>query len=279
MKIGIDVSHHNGVIDFNSVNVDFMIIRCGYGNDSARQDDMRWPSNYREAQARSIPCGVYLYSYARTLEEAESEARHVVRCIREANAGMPDLGVWFDAEEESTRAFTVQAFKKFRSIVISELGVSVGYYASADWIQRSASQLITEGFPIWIARYNVSLQRYYYFEDVNKGKYDIWQYTSSGAARGVFGRVDLNRMVRQPVRAVGDVWDGCYGNNEDRKRRLKNALYDPAAVQRLVNEYTKIAEECTRGKWGNGPDRVKRLTDAGYFSGLVQRIINHMMED
>lgn len=278
MITGIDVSHHNGFISWHSFDLDFAIIRCGYGNDSARQDDTRWSENYIEAQARAIPCGVYLYSYARTLEEAESEARHVVRCIRTSGAGLPDLGVWFDAEEQYTTPFTVQAFKKFRSVILAELGCSVGYYASAAWLNRYASTIVNEGFPIWIARYNAALPADYYFRDDNRSKYDIWQYTSTGACRAVAGHVDLNRMNRQALRAVGDVWDGCYGNNEDRHYKLTNALYDAAAVQREVNRSYAIAKRCIAGEFGNGPERVQKLQAAGWPAGLIQRVVNHILE-
>ncbi len=277
---GIDVSHHNGLIDWKAARtvLDFAIIRCGYGNDSGRQDDIRWPANYIEAQSRGLPCGVYLYSYARTLEEAESEARHVVRCLHEANAGMPDLGIWFDAEESNTAHFTVQAFKRFRSVIMSELGLPVGYYASISWLNSYAPQIIDEGYPIWLARYNASLGETFYFVGENAGKYDIWQYTSSGSCFGVAGRVDCNRMQRQAVRAVGDVWDGCYSIKEERQRKLANAMYDPAAVQREVNRYYAAAQDCIAGRYGNGPERIAALRAAGFYPGLVQRVINHIVE-
>lgn len=41
----IDVSYHNGIIDWNKVKedgVDGAIIRCGYGDNIAAQDDKQW---------------------------------------------------------------------------------------------------------------------------------------------------------------------------------------------------------------------------------------------
>ena len=45
---GIDVSHHQGVIDWSSVknsDVDYAIIRCGYGDDLTQYDDAYWKTN------------------------------------------------------------------------------------------------------------------------------------------------------------------------------------------------------------------------------------------
>ena len=66
-RIGIDVSEHNGRIDWQAVKragVEFAIIRCGYGQDYESQHDDRWLDNVRGATAAGIPYGVYLYSYA-----------------------------------------------------------------------------------------------------------------------------------------------------------------------------------------------------------------------
>ena len=64
---GIDVSVHNGEIDWVKVKadgIDFAIIRCGYGQNQTNQDDSRWEYNVSECERLGIPYGVYLYSYA-----------------------------------------------------------------------------------------------------------------------------------------------------------------------------------------------------------------------
>ena len=89
-----------------------------------------------------------------------------------------------------------------------------------------------------------------------------------------------------------EVWQGKWGNGEDRKQRLTAAGYDYAAVQRRVNEIDpnrgagggsggaksvdELAKEVWQGKWGNGEDRKRRLTAAGYDYAAVQRRVNQM---
>lgn len=87
-----------------------------------------------------------------------------------------------------------------------------------------------------------------------------------------------------------EVIDGKWGVGEDRKKRLKAAGYDAAAVQKRVNEIlagaktsakksvTVIAKEVIDGKWGNGADRVKRLTAAGYDAKAVQKEVNRLLK-
>ena len=78
--VGIDVSHHQGKIDWAAVAADgikFAILRCGYGENLPEQDDRYFEYNAAECQRLGIPYGVYLYSYATDAARAELEADHV----------------------------------------------------------------------------------------------------------------------------------------------------------------------------------------------------------
>lgn len=81
---GIDVSYSQGIINWGKVkgNVDFAIIRCGYGNDTPSQDDKQFLANVKGCEDNGIPWGTYLYSYATNLDEAESEVKHVLRLLK-----------------------------------------------------------------------------------------------------------------------------------------------------------------------------------------------------
>ena len=75
MTRGIDVSKHNGVIDWAKVrkNVDFAVIRAGYGR-LIEQKDVKFEKNYAGAKTQGIPVGAYWYSYAHSVAEAQTEA-------------------------------------------------------------------------------------------------------------------------------------------------------------------------------------------------------------
>ena len=76
-KYGIDVSRHNGAINWNSVKdsgkVDFVILRAGYGKLTSQKDE-RFEEYYSACKRLGIPVGAYWYSYAITPQEAAVEA-------------------------------------------------------------------------------------------------------------------------------------------------------------------------------------------------------------
>lgn len=81
---GIDVSTFQGDIDWQKVKdsgIEFAIIRCGYGDDLTQYDDAKWKRNADECTRLGIPFGAYLYSYAASIGEAESEAAHALRLL------------------------------------------------------------------------------------------------------------------------------------------------------------------------------------------------------
>lgn len=96
---GIDVSVHNGDIDWGKVKTDgigFAIIRAGYGR-LASQKDKRFEQNYSGAKAAGIPVGAYWYSYAMNENEARQEADVFLSVIKGKQFEMP---VYFDLEEK-----------------------------------------------------------------------------------------------------------------------------------------------------------------------------------
>ena len=83
-KFVIDVSQHQGTIDWNKVKgkIAGAILRCGYGDDLPAQDDTQFARNLSECERLKIPHGVYLYSYASTEVQAKSELAHILRLIK-----------------------------------------------------------------------------------------------------------------------------------------------------------------------------------------------------
>lgn len=103
MKKGIDISSHQGNIDFDYIkaNYDFVIIRCGYGSDLSADDsecsqcDTMAQTYIDECEARNIPYALYLYQYAADDEQARSEAAHIREWYNKSNP----IGVFLDIED------------------------------------------------------------------------------------------------------------------------------------------------------------------------------------
>lgn len=192
MKI-IDISKHNGVIDFSKLKsqIDGVIIRLGYGDDLVTQDDMRFKSYVSECIKYGIPFGFYIYSYAKTIDQAKSEAEH---CLRLAKPYKDKLSfpIYLDLEEAGTEKGAVQ-----RAIVFGEIiernGYWCGVYANEYWWKKYLGDSL-DRFTKWVASYgrNNGIPN-----DKPKIKgLDIWQYTSVGMVSGINGNVDLNMCYR-----------------------------------------------------------------------------------
>lgn len=183
LKKAVDISYHNGVIDFERLKnaVDYVIIRCGYGQDMTSQDDKQWSRNVSECERLDIPYGVYFYSYAKTTSKIEGEIRH---CLRLLQGHTPSLPVFFDSEEKGTQGAAKHNAKRFCDAMLTN-GYKAGIYASKSWFENYIGE--TWGYDLWIARYSNAL---------GMNNVDIWQYSSNGSVDGINGRCDVNRVYK-----------------------------------------------------------------------------------
>lgn len=184
-RIIIDVSEHQGVIDWNAAKgqIDGAILRCGFGDNIADQDDKQWKRNADECTRLGIPFGVYIYSYATSMAQAESEAQHVLRCVRGYKLSYP---IYLDLEEAGTQSGAVERAKRFGD-VIEGVGYWCGVYANLHWWNNYLGGL--DRFTKWVAQYNSRC------DYTGTGK-DIWQYSSTGSVAGIAGNVDMNECYR-----------------------------------------------------------------------------------
>ena len=146
-KKGIDVSEFQGKIDWEKVKnsgVEFAILRCGYGMDFSNQDDVEYERNANECERLGIPYGVYLMSYANTVEKARSEAKHVLRLIEGRKIS---LGVWHDIEDNGTSgAINKETLTNIINTfcnTIKNAGYKVGVYASLNWLENKIEKTIS----------------------------------------------------------------------------------------------------------------------------------------
>lgn len=198
---GIDVSHHQGEVNWEAVKaagIDFAVIRCGYGDDLVSQDDRQWHRNVSECERLGIPYGVYLYSYATDASMAASEAAHTLRLLEGHN---PDLPVFYDMEENRQLvlgpAGLAELARTYCDILVAA-GYDVGVYASLNWWQYYLTDPVFENWYRWIAEWRSSC--------TYTGRYEMWQYTDCGTISGINGVVDMNYWYEP----IGVKEDGLY---------------------------------------------------------------------
>lgn len=247
MKIkGIDVSKHNGTIDWKKVKndgVEFAIIRIGYGG-SAPVKDEKFEENYKNARANGVKVGAYIYSYADTLTDAKIEANAVINWLGSRDL---DLPVYFDIEDKKQNVLgntlRTNIVKTFCDM-IEDAGYWVGIYANKSWLTSKLNMNELNAYTVWVAQWANT--------NTYKGPYAMWQYTSDGSVNGISGRVDMNYQVSE----LG----GKISQNGNTTPKKSNA---------------EIADEVIAGKWGNGDDRKNRLEAAGYDYEAIQDIVNN----
>lgn len=170
MAVVIDVSGHDGLIDWDSAkeHIEGVIIRIGYGNDYAYQDDKQAVQNMDECERLGIPYGVYIYSYAMTMQETESEISHTLRMLKGRN---PVRGVWFDMEDadEYKKNHGMDVYSEEDRTLLTDIcirfidemhsrGYITGVYANYDYYKNvlDTNRLsMTEGFNMWLAHWGV----------------------------------------------------------------------------------------------------------------------------
>ncbi len=198
---GIDVSEHNGVINWdiakNSIN--FAILRLGWiGNKNNHTLDKQFERNYAECKRLGIPVGIYVYCYCTSVETAKAGANWTTKQLQGKNIELP---VYIDMEDASIancgRDVLTNICIAFNTIV-EQNGKWAGVYANQNWFNNYLNkEELKKRYTCWIASYKKGIGCY-------KGEYDIWQNSSSGKISGINGNVDTNYMYRDLVAEIGN---------------------------------------------------------------------------
>ena len=190
-SMGIDVSQHQGSIDWASVRasgVEFAIIRVGYRGQTAGgiYEDRNFKANMNGAISNGIKVGVYFYSTAVNETEALEEAAWVVKKIAPYSITYP---VVYDFEDfNAHRCANVggeQATKNALAYLnyVRSSGYEPMMYANKNDITKRMSRG-SFGCKFWLAHY---VEQTDYTGNVN-----MWQYTCKGSVPGIAGHVDMN---------------------------------------------------------------------------------------
>lgn len=256
---GIDVSEHNGSIDWGKVakEVDFAIIRIGWiGNKNNHTVDKKWESNYKNAKAAGVKVGAYVYNYCNSEATAEAGAEWA---LKQLNGKKLDLPVYIDMEDSSISGLgksKLTAIVKAFNEKIEAAGLWAGVYANKNWFDNYLEDGIEKTYTSWIAHYTSGTDKY-------KGEYDMWQNSSTGKVNGISGNVDTNYLYR-------DLFSSIKGTGSSSSSSSSSGTTSKKST-------SEIAKEVIAGKWGNGNDRKKKLEAAGYDYETVQAEVNKQL--
>ena len=200
---GIDVSEHQGTIDWQAVaeaGYQFAFIRVGfrgYGEAGTLVEDSMAVENLQQAQAAGLHVGTYFFSQALNEEEAAEEAALAVSVIEKSGVE-PDLPLMYDPEiikdddgraNDITRDQVALNTAAFRETVETSSTCRVDIYSNLPWEHNYFDTDTMNQYEIWYADYEPLPQTPYHFT--------WWQYTNEGTVPGIEGVVDLDLWLRK----------------------------------------------------------------------------------
>ena len=270
---GIDVSEFQGKIDWDKVKADgikFAILKLGNIYDAqSNYKDSKFDTNYKNAKAKGIKVGAYIYNYCNTVDTLKKGLEWAIGKL----AGKKlDLPLYLDMEDKDIQGETKETLtnqcNKFAKM-IEAAGYRAGVYANLNWLENELNpDDFDKDISVWVAQYNNECQY--------EGKYDIWQYSSKGDVNGISGNVDMNyfygeleatKPTEQPIKEekkhrIDE--DGKWG--EDTTRKAQEVF--GTTVDGIVTDQYKCYEKENPGliafEWLDNP--------SSYGSELIRAI-------
>lgn len=192
--LGIDVSDYQGDIDWETVKesgIEFAMIRAGYrgATRGGLNEDSKFQQNYEAATAAGINVGVYFFSQATSVAEAEEEAGYVLTLLQGKTLTYPVVFDWEVAEVDGSRtaSATGEQITSYASAFckkISKAGYTAGVYFNRSLGYNYYDLEAVKDFDFWLAEYRTVPAFYYDFK--------IWQYSDNAQVKGIETPVDIN---------------------------------------------------------------------------------------
>lgn len=180
---GIDISHHNGDVDFKAVkgdSVSFVIIKA---TDGVGDYDPRLSDNYKGARSNGLDVGVY--HYFRFHRDGHQQADYLINILKEMNMTL-DLPIAIDIERKFNSIDEISAMRKRLRDMVSDLHIA-GYRTMIYSNLNDYEEFIRNGFDdvdLWIASSREPA------DTVSQRR--LWQHSHYGRVRGIEGNVDIN---------------------------------------------------------------------------------------
>ena len=198
MSYGIDISRHNGDVDFIKVKdagFDFVLVRIayrGYGKQGRLVIDELQDQNLKLARNAGLKVGAYVFSQSINEEEAREEARLAIDLVKDYGLDLPLI---FDPENvkaEIARTDNVEGDQFTNNAIafceeVKKAGFTPAIYSNMVWEDYYFDMEKLKDYEIWYADYSKIPQTPYNFK--------YWQFSEVGIVDGVKDFVDLNVMI------------------------------------------------------------------------------------
>lgn len=186
---GIDISHHQGQIDWDELKDNGTINHCPIrfvmikATEGATQTDRNFRDNFYQARENGFTRGAYHFYSVHT--PAEQQAYHFIKTVDLENGDLPPvLDVEHKPKSQSDEEFK-NSVLKWLHLVEKHYQVKPIIYTYFKFKTRYLSDPVFDEYPYWIAHYYVDSLEY-------QGPWKFWQHTDVGRLPGIKGNVDFN---------------------------------------------------------------------------------------
>jgi lysozyme len=179
---GIDVSHHQGTIDWLAVAADdvaFAYIKASEGGDFV---DRNFATNFVAATAAGLPAGAY--HFFTLCRPGAEQAQNFLAQLPQGSAMLPpalDLEFSSGCDERPEPEAVVREIDAFLGVIEPALGRQAIFYSMGEFYEAYGAALPER--PMW---------RRWIARPPGEENWLIWQYHNRGRVEGITGPVDLN---------------------------------------------------------------------------------------
>ncbi len=182
---GIDVSHHNGHVEWKKLktqSIEFAFIKASEGLSVA---DARFPANSQGSKLAGIPRGAY--HFYRPNSDWYNQAMLFLKMVEKENLDLPPVLDFETMGTVSSHNTQIDGALSWLAMVEKSLKVRPIIYTSPSIMEEFNHPAAFGSYPLWLAHYGVEHPRI----PRQWKHWTFWQYTESGKLEGT-GGVDLN---------------------------------------------------------------------------------------
>ena len=189
--VGIDLSYHQGNIDFDKLKekIDFVFLRVGYGKNRENKYilDNKFKEYITNFNKLHIPVGVYFFSYDESDKDALESASFVLKEIKKYKIDLPIVYDWENFSDFNEYHLSLYNLNNMANIFLKKIE-SKGYkgmlYSSKNYLKYAWN----DNYDVWIAHYNENASY--------ENEYKLWQICDDGKIDGINGNVDIDIMYK-----------------------------------------------------------------------------------
>ncbi|MDE6529871.1 MAG: hypothetical protein K2K96_03755 [Lachnospiraceae bacterium] len=192
--VGADISKTQDYVDFlelKRAGIEFVMLRLGQRGYSSGEItlDEYFMDNWKRATEAGLDVGVYFFSQAVTVEEAEEEAQFVIDTLSENKIQYPVVFAMDTIPNEVSRIDSLDKMERTNIAIafmdkISDNGYFPMIYGDKEWLIQKMSLGSMIGYDVWLSQ-EMDIPDYPY-------QFAMWQYTTHGSIAGIAGDANLN---------------------------------------------------------------------------------------